>query len=47
VAILEITRVALADADIADQVADQLDVSDDYIIYLRETIQEILEEGLV
>jgi len=38
--ILEIARVALADADICEMVAESLDLSDDYIQELLEKIQE-------
>ena len=38
--ILELARVALADADVFDQVAAALDLSDEYLMQLCEKIQE-------
>jgi hypothetical protein len=43
VEILEIARVALADAGIADAIGDALDLSDEYLIQLREKIHENTE----
>jgi len=39
---LEIARVAFADADIFDHIADQLDLSDEEMIRLRENLQTYL-----
>jgi hypothetical protein len=39
---LESARVAFADADIFDHIADQLDLSDEEMIRLRENLQTYL-----
>jgi hypothetical protein len=43
ITLLEITRVALADADTYEQVADDLDLSDDYLFELRGKLQKFLD----
>ena len=42
--LLEITRFALADEDIYDQVALELDLSDDYLFELRGKLQKFLDK---
>jgi hypothetical protein len=39
---LEAARVAMADADIFDHIAEQLDISDEELIWLREDLQKYL-----
>jgi hypothetical protein len=39
---LEAARLALADADIFDYIAEQLDISDDELIDLRDDLQKYL-----
>jgi hypothetical protein len=39
---LEAARVAIADADIFDHIAEQLDISDEELIRLREDLQKYL-----
>jgi hypothetical protein len=42
--ILEIARVALCNADLFDHVADKLDLSDDYMIALRDKVNKLTSE---
>ena len=44
VTVLEVARVALADAGIYDEMADQLDLSDEYLKDLQEKLRRIGEE---
>jgi hypothetical protein len=37
--LLEAARVALADADIFDQLCDDLDVNDEHMLYIRERLE--------
>jgi hypothetical protein len=43
--LLEIARVALADAEVFDYLADQTDLDDDELIQLRETLQNYLTKN--
>jgi cyanate lyase len=43
ITLLEITRFALADADTYEQVAEDLDLSDDYLFELRGKLQKFLD----
>lgn len=42
--LLEAARVALADADIFDELADQMDLSDDEMVALRDKLQTFMDE---
>jgi hypothetical protein len=44
VTIVELARVALNDVDIFDYFAEMLDLSDEYMIELREKVQSITED---
>ena len=43
VTVMEIARIALGDADIFDEVADQLDLSDEAMGNLRDRLQKELD----
>jgi hypothetical protein len=43
--LLEIARVAMADADTFDYIADQMDLDDDELVQLRETLQTYLNQS--
>ena len=42
VEIMELARIALADADIFDDMAEKLDLSDAYMIKLRDKIEKFM-----
>jgi hypothetical protein len=47
ITLLEITRFALADADTYEEVAEELDLSDDYLYELRGKLQKFLDSSSV
>ncbi len=44
VTLLEAARVALADADIFDQLAEDLDLADDELVQLREKLNGVMNK---
>lgn len=43
--IFEFARVAMADGDIFDQIGEDMDLADVYLMYLREKLNEFMEEN--
>lgn len=46
VTILELARVAVSDAEVYEYIADKLDLSDDYMKELQDTLFRLTEEGV-
>ena len=46
VTILELARVAVSDAEVYEYIADKLDLSDDYMKELQDTLFKLTEEGV-
>lgn len=44
--LLEIARVALCDADLFDRMADKLDLSDEFMIELRDKLQAVMDSDV-
>lgn len=44
-ALLEVSRVALADAEIADDIGEKMDLTADALVDLHEKVVKFLEEG--
>ena len=45
--ILELARISLSDADIYNKVAEELDLSDDFLKGLQEKIESVSKEDLI
>lgn len=44
IVIFEAARVALADAEMFDRLAEELDLTDDEMVELREKLQSVMDE---